>query len=46
VIRVNTCSDERTKRLLIAAGLIRQDDQRVVPRCQLYADYFRERLHG
>jgi hypothetical protein len=46
VIRANTCPDERIARLLIAAGLVRRDDQRVVPRCQLYADYFREHLHG
>ena len=46
VIRVNTCPDERIARLLIAAGLVRRDDQRVVPRCQLYADYFQEHLHG
>lgn len=46
VIRANTCPDERIARLLIAAGLVQRDDQRVVPRCQLYADYFRERLHG
>ena len=46
VIRANTCPDERVARLLIAAGLVRRDDQRVMPRCQLYADYFRERLHG
>lgn len=46
VIRANTCPDERIARLLIAAGLVRRDGQRVVPRCQLYADYFQERLHG
>jgi hypothetical protein len=46
VIRNNTCSNERIARLLIAAGLVRRDEQRIVPRCQLYADYFREYLHG
>lgn len=46
VIRANTCPDERIARLLIAAGLVRREEQRVVPRCQLYADYFREYLHG
>ncbi|MFG6097371.1 AAA-like domain-containing protein [Leptothoe sp. ISB3NOV94-8A] len=45
VIRANTCPNERIARLLIAAGLVLRDDQRVVPRCQLYADYFREHLH-
>ncbi|ESA34123.1 tir protein [Leptolyngbya sp. Heron Island J] len=46
VIRANTCPDERIVRLMIAAGLVLRDVQRVVPRCQLYADYFREYLHG
>ena len=46
VIRDNICPDERVARLLTAAGLVRREEQRVVPRCQLYADYFRERLHG
>jgi hypothetical protein len=46
VIRDHTCPDERVARLLIAAGLVRREEQREVPRCQLYADYFRERLHG
>jgi AAA-like domain/TIR domain/CHAT domain len=44
VIRNNTCSDERIARLLTAAGLIRQEGQRYVPRCQLYADYFQGHL--
>ena len=46
VIRAGTCPDERIARLLSAAGLVRREDQRVVPRCQLYADYFRRHLHG
>ncbi|MCC5617411.1 AAA-like domain-containing protein [Nostoc sp. CHAB 5836] len=45
-IRNNTCPDERIARLLSAAGLVRREGQIVVPRCQLYADYFREHLHG
>lgn len=45
VIRENICPDERVTRLLIAAGLVRREEQRVVPRCQVYANYFRERLH-
>ena len=44
VIRNQTCSDERIARLLTAAGLVRSEGQAVLPRCQLYADYFRERL--
>ncbi|KYC39857.1 ATPase [Scytonema hofmannii PCC 7110] len=45
-IRNNTCPDERIARLLSAAGLVRREGQIVVPRCQLYADYFQEHLHG
>ncbi|MDZ8235642.1 MAG: AAA-like domain-containing protein [Nostoc sp. ChiQUE01a] len=45
-IRNNTCPDERIARLLSAAGLVRAEGQIVVPRCQLYADYFREHLYG
>lgn len=46
VMQSHTCPNERIARLLIAAGLVRREDSRVVPRCQLYADYFREHLHG
>lgn len=46
VIRTRTCPDERIARLLSAAGLIRREDQQVMPRCQLYSDYFQEHLHG
>ncbi|MEA5464866.1 AAA-like domain-containing protein [Leptothoe sp. PORK10 BA2] len=46
VIRARTCPDERIARLLSAAGLVRREDEQVVPRCQLYADYFRRHLHG
>jgi hypothetical protein len=46
VIRDHACPDERVARLLIAAGLVRREEQRELPRCQLYADYFQERLHG
>ncbi|MCC5636035.1 AAA-like domain-containing protein [Nostoc sp. CHAB 5844] len=45
-IRNNTCPDERIVRLLSAAGLVRREGQVVVPRCQLYSDYFREHLYG
>ena len=45
IIQRGTCSDERTVRLLSAAGLIQQDDAQITPRCQLYADYFRGHLH-
>ena len=46
VIRAGRCPDERIVRLLSAAGLVRRADERVVPRCQLYADYFGRHLHG
>ena len=46
VIRAGSCPDERIVRLLSAAGLVRREDERVVPRCQLYADYFGRHLHG
>ncbi|MGI8936326.1 MAG: AAA-like domain-containing protein, partial [Phormidesmis sp.] len=46
VIRTRTCPDERITRLLSAAGLVRQGNDQVVPRCQLDADYFRRHLHG
>ncbi|MEM8503141.1 MAG: AAA-like domain-containing protein [Cyanobacteria bacterium P01_D01_bin.1] len=46
VIRAGRCPDERIVRLLSAAGLVRRADERVVPRCRLYADYFGRHLHG
>jgi hypothetical protein len=46
VIRSNRCDDEKTSRLLIAAGLARQVDSAVLPRCPLYATYFGQRLDG
>ena len=46
VILARTCPDERIARLLSAAGLVRRENEQVVPRCQLYADYFRRHLHG
>lgn len=45
-IRANICPNERIARLLIAAGLTRREEQKVVPRCQLYAEYFLRYLHG
>lgn len=45
VITKHTCSDERLFHRLRGAGLVRREDaQRVLPRCALYADYFKERL--
>ena len=37
---------EKTSRLLIAAGLARQEGGAVLPRCPLYASYFGEHLDG
>jgi hypothetical protein len=44
VIRCNRCDDEKTSRLLISAGLARQEAGAVLPRCPLYATYFSEHL--
>lgn len=46
VIRQQRCPDERVFFRLRGAGLVRRQGQRVLPRCQLYAEYFREHLHG
>ncbi len=46
VIRQQRCSNERVFVKLRGAGLVRQDGKTVLPRCQLYADYFQEHLHG
>ena len=45
VIRSNACPDDQVFFRLQSAGLVRRERGAVVPRCQLYADYFRERLH-
>jgi hypothetical protein len=46
VIRNNVCPDERVLFRLQGAGLARQEGNKVLPRCQLYAHYFGEHLHG
>jgi hypothetical protein len=46
VIRHNICQDERVFFRLRGAGLVRREGRTVLPRCQLYEDFFRERLHG
>ena len=46
VIRQNTCSDKHVFWRLRGAGLVREEGRVVLPRCQLYADYFRENLSG
>ena len=37
--------DERVFFRLRGAGLVRKEGSAVVPRCQLYADFFKDRLH-
>jgi hypothetical protein len=46
IIRGNTGSDERVAYRLHSAGLVRIVGRTVLPRCRLYADYFREHLRG
>ncbi|MBG1266265.1 AAA-like domain-containing protein [Nostoc sp. WHI] len=46
VIHQNTCEDESIFFRLRGAGLVRRQGRVVLPRCQLYADYFREHLRG
>jgi DNA-binding CsgD family transcriptional regulator len=44
VLKHHTCTDERVFFRLRGAGLVKRQVRAVVPRCQLYADYFREHL--
>jgi DNA-binding CsgD family transcriptional regulator len=44
VLQHQTCADERIFFRLRGAGLVKREGRAVVPRCQLYADYFREHL--
>ncbi|MEH2067256.1 MAG: AAA-like domain-containing protein [Nostoc sp.] len=46
IIRQNICEDERIFFRLRGAGLVRREGRVVLPRCQLYAEYFREHLCG
>ena len=47
VIRKNTCPDDRVFFRLRGAGLVRQEARnKILPRCSLYAIYFREHLKG
>ncbi len=45
-LRHHTCPNERIFFRLRGAGLVRREGQAVLPRCQLYAQYFKERLDG
>jgi hypothetical protein len=46
VIEAGRSEDETLSYRLQGAGLIRRDRGRIVPRCELYAQYFRQRLYG
>ncbi|MGP1385374.1 MAG: AAA-like domain-containing protein [Thainema sp.] len=48
VVRTHTCADERIFFKLRGAGLVRRsgDGSVVVPRCQLYEQYFQQHLNG
>jgi hypothetical protein len=46
VIERRGSSDELLTYRLQAAGLVKRESNKVVPRCELYARYFRERLHA
>jgi hypothetical protein len=46
VISYGTSNDPQVFFALRGAGLVRERGDIVVPRCQLYADYFRERLNA
>ena len=45
VLRNNICQDAGVFFRLRGAGLVRRAGQTVLPRCQLYANYFREHLY-
>jgi hypothetical protein len=46
VLRGQTLTDELVFFRLQGAGLVRRENERVVPRCRLYAAYFQKRLAG
>lgn len=46
VINQNNCRDDRIFFRLRGAGLIKREKDKVVPRCELYEQYFKVRLHG
>jgi hypothetical protein len=45
IIHHKTCQDEGVFFRLRGAGLIRGERHSAIPRCQLYADYFKDHLH-
>ncbi|MFQ5640432.1 MAG: AAA-like domain-containing protein [bacterium] len=46
VITKNSCPDERIFFRLRGAGLVKKEGQTVLPRCKLYAEYFREHINA
>ncbi|MEW6731881.1 MAG: AAA-like domain-containing protein [Acidobacteriota bacterium] len=46
VISEGVCRDEKIRFRLWSAGLVHLRQGKTTPRCQLYADYFRERLNA
>jgi hypothetical protein len=46
ITRGNTGTDEQVIYRLHSAGLVRIEGRAVLPRCRLYANYFREHLRG
>ncbi|MBD2778511.1 AAA-like domain-containing protein [Iningainema tapete] len=46
VISQNICPDRQIFWRLQGSGLVRASGQSIIPRCDLYAEYFRENLHG
>lgn len=45
VMTEHSCPDQRSFFRLWGAGLVRREDQAVLPRCQLYADFFGKYLY-
>ncbi|MFQ5650257.1 MAG: AAA-like domain-containing protein [bacterium] len=46
VIRKHECEDDHVYFRLRGAGLVRKEGRSVLPRCQLYADYFKDHLNA
>jgi AAA domain-containing protein/TIR domain-containing protein len=45
IIRYNSCADDLIFFRLHGAGLVKREGGKVLPRCHLYADFFREHLN-
>lgn len=46
ILEHQACRDDKLFRRLEGAGLVQREGSRIVPRCELYAKYFKARLHG